>query len=63
MNICMYEFMYVKCSETLIFKLFPNEIIFIDSSFYLHQFLNKSIRLGHSGPKLDQKRHYMGILN
>ena len=55
MNVCMYEFMYAKCSEILISKLFPNGIIFIDSSFYLHQLLNKSIRLGHNDPKLDQK--------
>ena len=55
MNVCKYEFMYAKCSETLIFKLFPNGIIFINSSFYLHQMLNKSIRLGHSDPKPDQK--------
>ena len=55
MNVCMYEFMYAKCSEILISKLFPNGIIFIDSSFYLHQMLNKSIKLGHSDPKPDQK--------
>ena len=30
MNVGMYEFMYAKCSETLISKLFPNGIIFID---------------------------------
>ena len=47
--------MYAKCSEILIFKLFPNGIIFIDSSFYLHHISNKSIRLGHSDPKPDQK--------
>ena len=56
MNVCEYEFIYdAKCSETLIFKLFPNGIIFVDSSFYLHQMLNKSIKLGHSDPKLNQK--------
>ena len=51
----MYEFMYAKCSEILIFKLFPNGIIFIDFNFHLHQMLDKSIRLGHSDPKPDQK--------
>ena len=56
MNVCMYEFMRdAKCSKILISKLFPNGIIFIDSNFYLHWMLNKSIKLGHSNPKLDQK--------
>ena len=56
MNVCKYEFIYdAKCSEILIFKLFPNGIIFIDSNLSLHQMLNKSIRLGHSDPKPDQK--------
>ena len=55
MNVCMYEFMYAKCSEILIFKLSPNRIIFIDFNFHLHRMLNKSIKLGHSDPKSDQK--------
>ena len=55
MDVCMYEFMYAKCSEILISKLFPNGIIFIDFNFHLHQMLNKSIRLGHRDPKPDQK--------
>ena len=55
MIVCMYEFMYAKCSEILISKLFPNGIISIDLSFYLHQILNKSIRLGHNNPKPDKK--------
>ena len=63
MNVCTYEFMYdAKCSEILIFKLFPNGIIFINSSFYLHQILNKSIKLGHSDPKPDKKKA-SGLLN
>ena len=56
MNVCKYEFIDdAKCSEILISKIFPNGIIFIDSSFYLHQMLNKSIRLGHSDSKPNQK--------
>ena len=62
MNVCMYEFMYAKCSETLIFKLLPNGIIFIDFNFHLHQILNKSFRLGHSNPKPDPKET-SGLLN
>ena len=56
MNVCMYEFMYVKCSDILISKLFSKRIIFIDSSFYLYQILNKSDKLGHNDPKPDQKK-------
>ena len=41
MNACMYEFMYAKCSEILISKLFPNGIIFIDSSFIYIRSLTK----------------------
>ena len=56
MNAYMYEFMYdAKCNEILISKLFPNGIIFIDSSFHLHQILNKSISLGRNDPKPDKK--------
>ena len=55
MNVCMYEIMYANCSETLIFKLFPNWIVFIDFNFHSHQMLDKSIRLGHNDPKPDQK--------
>ena len=56
MNAYMCEFMYdAECSEILVFKLFPNGIIFISLSFHLHQILNKSIRLGRSDPKSDQK--------
>ena len=63
MNVCKYEFIYdAKFSEILISKLFSNGIIFIDSSFYLHQILKKSIRLGHSDPKLDPKEA-SGLLN
>ena len=55
MIVCMYEFMYAKYSKILISKVFLNGIIFIDSSRYLHQTLNKSFRLGHSNPKPNQK--------
>ena len=56
MNVCKYEFIYdAKCSEILIFKLFPNGFIFIDSNLSLHQMLNKSIKLGHNDPRPDQK--------
>ena len=56
MNVCMYEFIYdAKCSEILISKLFPNKIIFIDFKLLITSDLNKSIKLGHSNPKLDQK--------
>ena len=44
-NVCMYEFMYAKCSAILISKLFPNGIIFIDFNFHLHQMLNKTSSL------------------
>ena len=56
MNMYKNEFIYdAKCNEILISKLFPNGIIFIDFNFHLHQMLNKSIRLGHSDPKPNQK--------
>ena len=59
MNVCMYEFIHdVKCSEILIFKLFLNGIIFIDSKLSFTSDLSilyKSIRLGYIDLKPDQK--------
>ena len=52
MNACMYD---AKCSEILVSKLFLNGVIFIDLKLSFTSNLNKSIRLGHSDPKLDQK--------
>ena len=55
MNVCMFEFMYAKCSEILIFKLFPNGIIFIDFKLLFTSDLEQNIKLGYSDPKPDQK--------